>query len=135
MSDPRPPSPGRPAYKGAPLDAERGPGLGCFWTQVVILAFLLVLTPIGVVNGWPIWLTGGLLIVSLLLVLLTSLTIIFLLRLVAADRRARRRPLGPGASRTVGQIEDEIETGIAGEPETATSTEEPEVEPPPSVRQ
>jgi hypothetical protein len=135
VSDPRPPSPSRPAYKGAPLDADRGPGLGCFWTQVVILAFLLVLTPVGVINGWPIWLTGGLLVLSLVLILFTSLTIIFLLRLVAADRRARRRPLGPGASRTVGQIEDEIEGGVTDQQERAPSGEDPEVEPPPSVRQ
>ena len=26
-----------PEYKGAPLDPERGPGLGCFWIQVVLL--------------------------------------------------------------------------------------------------
>ena len=27
----------RPNYKGAPLDAEAGPGLGCFWIQVGLL--------------------------------------------------------------------------------------------------
>jgi hypothetical protein len=127
LSQPRPPTPDRPLYKGEPLDAGRGPGLGCFWTQVVVVAVLLVLTPIGVANGWPIWLTGGLLILTLVLILFTSLTIIFLLRLVAADGRARRRPLGPGASRTVGQIED---AGPDSPP-----TEEPGADPPPSVRQ
>jgi hypothetical protein len=93
----------------------------------VVVAVLLVLTPIGVANGWPIWITGGLLILTLVLILFTSLTIIFLLRLVAADRRARRRPLRPGASQTVGQIED-----AAGEPPPA---DEPGADPPPSVRQ
>jgi hypothetical protein len=33
-------------------------------------------------------------------------TIIFLLRLVAADRRTRRAPLDPSARPTVGQLED-----------------------------
>jgi len=33
-------------YKGAPLDAEKGPGLGCFWLQVVVLAVAVVLTPL-----------------------------------------------------------------------------------------
>ena len=102
----------RPQYKGEPLDADRGPGLGCFWTQVVLLVALLIVTPIGVINAWPIWLTGGLLALTLVLVFFTSLTVIFLLRLVAADRRARRAPLRAGATRTVGQLEDEAdETG------------------------
>jgi hypothetical protein len=101
------PQPGHPLYKGAPLDPDRGPGLGCFWTQAVLLAILLVLIPIGVSNGWPIQLTAGLLILLLVLVFFTSLTVIFLLRLVAADRRARRRPLRSGTSPTVGQLEDQ----------------------------
>ncbi len=96
------------------------------------MAFLLVLTPIGVVNGWPIWITGGLLIVTLVLVLFMSLTIIFLLRLVAADRRARRRPLAPGARPTVGQIED---AGSDAPPTDSPPTDEPGADPPPSVRQ
>ena len=37
---------GPPQYKGEPLDAERGPGLGCFWIQVVTLGVLLVLLAI-----------------------------------------------------------------------------------------
>lgn len=95
-----------PFYKGAPLEADRGPGLGCFWTQVVVLAVLLILIPIGVWNAWPSEVTGGLLILSLIVVLFVSLTVIFLLRLVAADRRARRAPLRSGARPTVGQLED-----------------------------
>jgi hypothetical protein len=42
----------------------------------------------------------------ILLLLVAGQTIIFLLRLVAADRRARRRPLG-SATKTVGELEDE----------------------------
>ena len=42
----------------------------------------------------------------IVLLLVAGQTIIFLLRLVAADRRTRRRPLG-SATKTVGEIEDE----------------------------
>jgi hypothetical protein len=96
-----------PEYKGAPLDPERGPGLGCFWFQVVVLVILLVATPLSVVAAAPSWLSATLLIVSLIVLLFVGQTTIFLLRLVAADRRARRRPLRTGARRTVGQLEDE----------------------------
>ncbi|MGZ3585916.1 MAG: hypothetical protein ACXVAE_02170 [Candidatus Limnocylindrales bacterium] len=108
----RPPRPDRPLYRGAPLEAERGPGLGCFWFQAVLLAIVLVLIPIGVWNDWSIYLTGGLLILALVLVFFTSLTVIFLLRLVAADRRSRRRPLSPTARPTVGDLEAEDEDGM-----------------------
>lgn len=100
--------PQHPLYKGEPLEAERGPGLGCFWTQVIVLVAVLLLIPFGVDNHWPIWTTGLLLAASLVLVLFVSLTVIFLLRLVSADRRARRRPLRSGARPTVGQLEDAV---------------------------
>jgi hypothetical protein len=70
-----------PEYKGAPLSPDRGPGLGCFWIQVVALVVLL---------------------------LLVGQTSIFLLRLVAADRRGRRAPLA-SKSKTVGELEDEAQ--------------------------
>ena len=108
MTDPDHPSSVRAVdYKGAPLDSEKGPGLGCFWTQLIVLAVLLVLTPLSVAWNWPFWLSGGLLIVVLLLLLLAGQTVIFLLRLVAADRRAagRRRPLA-SSTPTVGELED-----------------------------
>lgn len=98
--------PAVPEYKGAPLDAERGPGLGCFWIQVVLLVALLVLTPLSVVWAAPSWLSAALLILSLVLLFFVGQTMIFLLRLVAADRRSRRRPLRPDARQTVGQLED-----------------------------
>ena len=41
-------------YKGEPLDAERGPGLGCFRFQLVVLVVLIVLTPLSVAWNWPI---------------------------------------------------------------------------------
>jgi hypothetical protein len=101
--------PPMPEYKGAPLDAERGPGLGCFWIQVVLLVALLVLTPLSVVWAAPPWLSAALLILSLVILFFVGQTMIFLLRLVAADRRSRRRPLRPDARQTVGQIEDSSE--------------------------
>jgi hypothetical protein len=94
-------------YKGEPLDAERGPGLGCFWIQVGLVAFFLVFTPLTVVWAWDSRISAVLLILTLILLLFTGQTIIFLLRLVAADRRTRRTPLDPQARRTVGQLEDQ----------------------------
>ena len=88
-----------PLYKGEPLDSERGPGLGCFWIQVGLLVFFLVFTPLTVTWGWPPIVSGALLIFTLILLLFTGQTIIFLLRLVAADRRTRRAPLDPNARR------------------------------------
>ena len=97
---------GMPDYKGEPLDAERGPGLGCFWIQVGLLTFFLVFTPLTVTWGWDPVISAALLIFTLILLLFTGQTIIFLLRLVAADRRTRRAPLDPSAKPTVGQMED-----------------------------
>jgi hypothetical protein len=99
-----PTGPARPPYKGAPLDPERGPGLGCFWVQTAVFLILFVLTPFGVINGWPAWLTTAMFVVTLVLLLFVGQTVIFLLRLVAADRRSRRRPLGEGARPTVGDL-------------------------------
>jgi hypothetical protein len=108
VSEERPPSQRTVEYKGAPLDAEKGPGLGCFWIQVVVLAIVVVLTPLSAAWNWPIPLTIFLLALTLVLLLFVGQTIIFLLRLVAADRRAagRRRPLG-SATKTVGELEDD----------------------------
>jgi hypothetical protein len=108
-------------YKGAPLDAEKGPGLGCFWIQVVVLAIVVVLTPLSAAWNWPIPITIFLLALTLVLLLFVGQTIIFLLRLVAADRRAagRRRPMR-SETKTVGEIEDEsgdpAESGEPAEP-------------------
>ncbi|HLO34428.1 MAG TPA: hypothetical protein VK194_00025 [Candidatus Deferrimicrobium sp.] len=92
-------------YKGDDLDAERGPGLGCFRFQLVVLAIFVVLTPLSVVWQWPDAVSAALLFAVVILLLVTGQTIIFLLRLVAADRRGRRRPLA-SATRTVGELED-----------------------------
>ena len=93
-----------PDYKGAPLDPDRGPGLGCFWFQVALLVVLLVATPLSVILVAPPWLSATLLILTLVLLFFIGQTMIFLLRLVAADRRTRRRPLRLDARRTVGQL-------------------------------
>jgi hypothetical protein len=111
------PTGGRPTarpgvdYKGAPLDAERGPGLGCFWLQVVVLVVVMFLAPLSAAWEWPVPITIVLLASTLVLLLFVGQTVIFLLRLVAADRRAlradgRRRPMA-SPTKTVGEIEDE----------------------------
>jgi hypothetical protein len=102
------PSPGSPSYKGAPLDADRGPGLGCFWIQVGLLVFLLIATPVSVWLAMPPWVSAAFLILVLILLFFVGQTSIFLLRLVAADRRAERRvPRSSEARKTVGMLEDE----------------------------
>jgi len=93
-------------YKGEDLEAERGPGLGCFRFQVAVLIFFIILTPLTVAWSWPTWVSAALLFATIALLLVAGQTIIFLLRLVAADRRSRRRPLG-SATKTVGELEDE----------------------------
>jgi hypothetical protein len=104
-----------PLYKGEPLDPARGPGLGCFWFQVVLLGILLVLTPLSVVWASPPWVSAGLLIITLVLLLFAGQTVIFLLRLVAADRSTRRRPMGTTARKTVGMMEDESDADRASD--------------------
>ncbi len=119
-ADPTPPRRPRPTgpvqYKGEELAAERGPGLGCFRFQLVVLVVFIILTPLSVVWEWPAWTSAALLFAVILLLLLTGQTIIFLLRLVSADRRGRRRPLA-SETRTVGELEDEARTGEAADAE------------------
>jgi hypothetical protein len=117
-------SPGPIKYKGEPLEPERGPGLGCFRFQLIVLAIFIVLTPLSVAWRWPDWLSAGLLLAVILLLLVAGQTIIFLLRLVAADRRSRRRPLG-SATRTVGELEDAATTETAAAADGAVAPDEP----------
>jgi hypothetical protein len=117
-------------YKGEPLDAERGPGLGCFRFQVGLLVVLIILTPLSVAWNWPVAVSVAFLFVTLVLLLFAGQTVIFLLRLVAADRReGRRRPLG-STTRTVGELEDQanVTTGAEAPPETPISSA-PDAEP------
>ena len=109
-ADPTPPRRPRPTgpvrYRGEELEPARGPGLGCFRIQLVVLVIFIVLTPLTVVWNWPVAVSAALLFAVIGLLLVTGQTIIFLLRLVAADRRGRRRPLA-GRSPTVGELEDD----------------------------
>jgi hypothetical protein len=121
-ADPTPPrrprvTTGPIQYKGDVLEPERGPGLGCFRIQVVVLVVFIVLTPLTVAWHWPVAISTALLFAVILLLLITGQTIIFLLRLVAADRRGRRRPLG-SETKTVGEIEDAATKppAVGGEP-------------------
>jgi hypothetical protein len=109
-ADPTPPrrprvTTGPVQYRGEDLQAERGPGLGCFRFQLAILAVFVVLTPMSVYWNWSPTVSAALLFAVIVLLLVTGQTIIFLLRLVAADRRGRRRPLA-GGTPTVGELED-----------------------------
>jgi hypothetical protein len=110
-ADPTPPRRPRPTtgpvqYRGEPLEPERGPGLGCFRFQLIVLAIFIVLTPLSVYWNWPIAISAGLLFAVIGLLLVTGQTIIFLLRLVSADRRGRRRPLASD-TKTVGELEED----------------------------
>ena len=111
------PGPRPVLYKGEPLDADRGPGLGCFRFQLAVLAVLIVLTPLSVAWQWPFVISAVLLLAVLVLLLVAGQTIIFLLRLVAADRRAagRRRPVRSD-TRTVGELEDAAAGGEPADP-------------------
>jgi hypothetical protein len=108
--DPTPPrrpraTTGPVQYRGEDLQAERGPGLGCFRFQLIVLGGLVVLTPLSVFWNWDPRVSATLLFAVIVLLLVAGQTIIFLLRLVAADRRGRRRPLA-SETRTVGELED-----------------------------
>lgn len=81
----------------------------------MVLVVLVIVTPLSVVWGAPDWLSAALLFAVIALLLVAGQTIIFLLRLVAADRRAagRRRPVA-GRSPTVGELEDRATGAGAG---------------------
>lgn len=108
-------------YKGEPLEPGRGPGLGCFRFQVVVLAVLVLATPLSV-GRVPDTVTAILLFTTLGLLLVSGQTMIFLLRLVAAERRDRREPLS-ARTPTVGQLED------AETPETPEPNAQPNAQP------
>ena len=107
-------APPPPQYKGADLDPARGPGLGCFWLQAAVLVLFVVLTPIGVLSGWPVWITTAMLVAVIVLLFFVGQTAIFLLRLVTAERRGRRRPVA-SRTRTVGELEEAASAVAPGE--------------------
>jgi hypothetical protein len=130
-SDPTPPrrprSTGPVQYRGADLEPSRGPGLGCFRFQLAVLAIFIVLTPLSVAWAWPSIVSAGLLFAVIVLLLVAGQTIIFLLRLVAADRRGRRRPLA-SETPTVGELEDAAASAASG---AGGADDGPATEPPP----
>ena len=127
-ADPTPPrrprSTGPVQYRGEDLEPERGPGLGCFRFQLAVLAIFIFLAPLSVGWGWPPAVSAALLFVVILLLLFTGQTIIFLLRLVAADRRGRRRPLA-SETRTVGELEDDGAIGDDPTPDESAGPQGP----------
>jgi hypothetical protein len=73
------------------LDPNEGPGFGCFTTQAIAFAGILLLIPVGLFHlGWPVWLLATLFVVDMILLFLVSMTAVFLLRVFFADRRRRR---------------------------------------------
>ncbi|HSK93635.1 MAG TPA: hypothetical protein VLA76_06215 [Candidatus Angelobacter sp.] len=90
------------------LDPNEGPGFGCFVTQAILFAIILLLIPVGLFAfNWPVWLLVTLLIVDLVLLFFVSMTSVFLLRVFFADRRR-------GRGRT---------TGVAKRPTRVITTE------------
>ena len=70
------------------LDPNEGPGFGCFVTQAILFAVILLLIPVGVFTfNWPVWLLATLLVFDLILLFFVSMTSVFLLRVFFADRR------------------------------------------------
>ena len=73
------------------LDPNEGPGFGCFVTQAILFAVILLLIPVGLFAfNWPVWLLAALLFVDLVLLFFVSMTSVFLLRVFFADRRRGR---------------------------------------------
>lgn len=73
------------------LDPNEGPGFGCFITQAVLFAVILLLIPVGLFAfDWPVWLLVTLLVIDLVLLFFVSMTSVFLLRVFFADRRRGR---------------------------------------------
>ena len=73
------------------LDPNEGPGFGCFVTQAILFALLLLLIPVGLfVFNWPVWVLTTLLFIDLILLFFVSMTSVFLLRVFFADRRKGR---------------------------------------------
>jgi hypothetical protein len=96
------------------LDPNEGPGFGCFVTQAILFAVILLLIPVGLFTfHWPVWLLATLLFIALVLLFFVSMTSVFLLRVFFADRRRGRGR----------------QTGVASRPTRVISTgDEQEVE-------
>jgi hypothetical protein len=105
------------------LDPNEGPGFGCFVTQAILFALLLLLIPIGLfVFGWPVWVLALLLFVDLVLLFFVSMTSVFLLRVFFADRR-RGRGRTTGVARPAARV---ISTDAAEPPAEPSPGEPPD---------
>jgi hypothetical protein len=90
-SPPNPPRNGLSVRYNEDLDPNEGPGFGCFVTQAILFAVLLLLIPVGLFTfQWPTWVLAALLFVDLILLFFVSMTSVFLLRVFFADRRRGR---------------------------------------------
>jgi hypothetical protein len=99
------------------LDPNEGPGFGCFVTQAILFALILLLIPVGLFAfNWPVWVLAALLFVDLILLFFVSMTSVFLLRVFFADRRG-------GRGRT---------TGVARPPTRVITTDPVDTEPSPA---
>jgi len=103
------------------LDPNEGPGFGCFVTQAILFALLLLLIPVGLfVFNWPVWVLAGLLFIDLILLFFVSMTSVFLLRVFFADRRK-------GRGRTTGVARPAARVITTDHDESAVVAEEPDV--------
>src|ERR671915_76855 len=86
------------------LDPNEGPGFGCFVTQAMLFAVILLLIPVGLFAfGWPVWALIALLFAAMVLLFFVSMTSVFLLRVFFAGRR-RSRGRGVGSARTAPRV-------------------------------
>src|ERR687895_2467425 len=93
------------------LDPNEGPGFGCFVTQAILFAVILLLIPVGLFTfGWPVWLLAVLLFIDMILLFFVSMTSVFLLRVFFADRR-RGRGRTIGAAQQTRSISTDEEPG------------------------
>jgi hypothetical protein len=103
------------------LDPNEGPGFGCFITQAILFAIILLLIPIGLFTfNWPVWVLVTLLVIDLILLFFVSMTSVFLLRVFFADRR-KGRGRQTGIARTPTR---NITTETDAEPTDDDATEE-----------
>jgi hypothetical protein len=107
------------------LDPNEGPGFGCFVTQAILFAFILLLIPVGLfVFNWPVWLLVVLLSIDLILLFFVSMTSVFLLRVFFADRR-KGRGRTTGVARTTRVITTDADPDVpVGEDATAETRSE-----------
>lgn len=93
------------------LDPNEGPGFGCFVTQAILFALILLLIPVGLFTfNWPVWLLVVLLCIDMVLLFFVSMTSVFLLRVFFADRRGRRgRQVGVAHEPRVIKTDDDEE--------------------------